>query len=306
MEKKIILLIGPDRSGSSIFSKILHTFDELNGVLKLNKNKDYNNPTGYYESKTFVDLNEDILKLFNKTNYDTSFEFFNKKNLEYEVLDKFEKRINSFISSEVKHKVTIIKDPRLFKMHKMWEKIFKLSKIETKKVITWRGIDQMALSLKNRSHIPQINYMIYLIIGLLNLSEEDKIYLFSYNMFSSYNEFIKLSNFLNLNFKISEEKFKNAISDFQPHNKQYHDKLLNKKFDDIILKLSKYLSSGVMNIRSIKNEITKNKIINEIINDQILLENIDQVALSWKYILNLKRDHEKLIKKLKKLGLKNF
>ena len=148
--------------------------------------------------------------------------------------------------------------------------------------------------------------MIYLIIGLLNLSEEDKIYLFNYNMFNSYNEFIKLSNFLNLNFKISEEKFKNAISDFQPHNKQYHDKLLNKKFDDIILKLSKYLSSGVMNIRSIKNEITKNKIINEIINDQILLENIDQVALSWKYILNLKRDHEKLIKKLKKLDLKNF
>ena len=75
-KKKVFLMIGPDRSGSSLLANLIYKLNISDKKSNLNKQQSIDNPLGYYEPIFLVDLNEKILKKYNYTNHDVNFNFF--------------------------------------------------------------------------------------------------------------------------------------------------------------------------------------------------------------------------------------
>jgi len=149
--------MGPDRSGSSVLANLIYKLNIADEGPGLNKQKSIDNPTGYYEQKFLVDLNEKILKKYNITNYDVNFSFFSNNSNFDKVYSDFKYEIDLFVDSHIINEKNLLKDPRLFKLHYFWEYIFNLKNFKVYKILTLKSIDEMIISLNKRSNIPRIN-----------------------------------------------------------------------------------------------------------------------------------------------------
>lgn len=103
---KIIYIIGMHRCGTSLLANCLIKNGFSIGKSK-NKDKDWQNPNGYFENDTFTEMHEKLLD-YNKSSWNT----ITKKQMKYtqEHIELYRKLLKSeFINEEL----ILIKDPRL-------------------------------------------------------------------------------------------------------------------------------------------------------------------------------------------------
>ncbi len=151
MSKKIIVVLGMHRSGTSAIAKGIVELGAHPGNNLLPANEE--NPKGYWEDVNIVNLNEKILKNFNMrwhsldnpmiNRFETLLPLYEEKYLE-EALEIIN---NNFKSSNT----ILIKDPRISILLPFWQKVFKIANAEVKYVLAVRNPLETSKSLLKRN-----------------------------------------------------------------------------------------------------------------------------------------------------------
>lgn len=151
MNKRIILVLGMHRSGTSALTKGLEVLgvslgDELYSAIAGNNDK------GFFEDIETNKLNNEILNLLGMQ-WDSLNEI-PEKTLTGIALPKFKERARSLVRKKLKKNPTFgLKDPRICRLLPFWQKIFQSEGVETSYIISIRNPLNIANSLSKRDGI---------------------------------------------------------------------------------------------------------------------------------------------------------
>jgi glycosyltransferase involved in cell wall biosynthesis len=149
MKKKVVLIAGMHRSGTSMMARLLN----LHGIhLPLEEEyKDEFNEKGYWENLELVNISNEILRLGESFWFDPrAFEF--SRHFTPEVRERVEQRIREFTDRELTEEspVFVIKDPRICRLIPVWRSALEGSDVQPTAIISYRQPLEVAASLKNR------------------------------------------------------------------------------------------------------------------------------------------------------------
>jgi hypothetical protein len=152
--KTAIIVLGMHRSGTSIFTNILHLLgaDIPKNLMKASAD----NPTGYFESEHFMKLNNELLSISGntwKTYYPVPVNFLTSSENE-----TFKQRAKTLITQEFgESKMIVLKCPRICRLMPFWESVLIESGYEVKPVIIMRDPQEVFLSLAARAYEPKFS-----------------------------------------------------------------------------------------------------------------------------------------------------
>ena len=123
MKKKISVVLGMHRSGTSLITRSLGTLGFQFGD-NLMQSMEGNNDKGFWEDLHIYELNEEILRYCNKMWWST--EPISKQDVENLIHNGFQSRAISLINEKVNNVNLLgLKDPRIAKLFKFWHIVFR-------------------------------------------------------------------------------------------------------------------------------------------------------------------------------------
>lgn len=160
--KKLIVVLGMHRSGTSVLARSLEAFRiNLGSSAPVKKGPD--NPRGYWEDSDFVALNEEIFSYLKA-------EWFHLARLSAADLWKLEsagffERASELLQKRVeKNPIYGLKDPRIPRLMPFWRRVFLQSGYDVRYLCAVRHPLSVAESLKKRQNIaPQHSYFMWLL-----------------------------------------------------------------------------------------------------------------------------------------------
>lgn len=235
MKKKLLMVLGMHRSGTSALSGLISDSGVSFGSKLLKGNKF--NEKGYFEDKTFFTLNKKML--FNAGYSWDSLEelnFARFKNIKQAIYrSKLRKEIKRLANDG---DVVGIKDPRNSILLPIWKKILNNKKYDVYYIITARHPAEVALSHKKRDGF-SINKGLKLWLNynqaIIKYSADEKCFYTSFvDAINSPNDLIKnLGSFINHELKLDkadnfvDKKLKNNnVSDFD--KEEYNEELYSE------------------------------------------------------------------------------
>jgi GT2 family glycosyltransferase len=162
---KIIFILGMHRSGTSALCHTLHDFGVFFGHSFLETLSDVN-PLGFWEHKTCVDINEQILELLDLQWYDIRQVQDNW--WQDRKFNKIKNKIRQFIATDFAENNLIgLKDPRLCRVFPVWRDALQNSTCELSVVLLYRNPEEVALSLHKRDALARdYSYLLWILYVL--------------------------------------------------------------------------------------------------------------------------------------------
>jgi hypothetical protein len=269
-KKKIYIVLGMHRSGTSVFTRSLKIYNLNYGKDLAKARKD--NPKGFFEDEDFFKINHK-----NLNNLSIFWHTIINPNIIKNIKKKFfNKEIKNFKKKLIEQKINVLKDPRSALLIQFWEN--NLKDFDIKYIFCFRNPEQIIRSLKIRDKFS--NKKIYFMILqywylILKKAYNKKMIFINYNNYvkNIERESRKISHKLKLQInKVEQKKFKN---DFLIKKKIYKKPIkIKEKLLDICFK-----------------KFSKNKISNSEI--RILLNKLNQTFSSKEYINLEKNDLKK-------------
>ena len=141
--KKIVIVLGMHRSGTSVFTGILNKMGLPLGENLMKPTKD--NPKGYFENMDFYHFNEMILRECNSS-------WYNVSNLTEEKILKGEYKniLKSILKKYSNHTIFGVKDPRICVLLPLYEKVCEELGIEIEYVLITRDKESIINSINKR------------------------------------------------------------------------------------------------------------------------------------------------------------
>ena len=151
MKKKISVVLGMHRSGTSLITRSLGTLGFQFGD-NLMQSMEGNNDKGFWEDLNIYELNEEMLRYCNKMWWST--EPISKQDVENLIHNGFQSRAISLINEKVNNVNLLgLKDPRIAKLFKFWHIVFEKVDAEITYVFAVRNPMSVAYSLQKRDGI---------------------------------------------------------------------------------------------------------------------------------------------------------
>ena len=152
-QRTALFICGMHRSGTSLLARIFNMLG-----IQLEDNvivADQNNSTGYWESATLVDINEELLKLLNSSWFDTS--ELDATKLRQLAQGSIGQKARSFLHAELCDNTnTLLKDPRLNRLMPFWLEICQQLQVRPKIVLALRHPSAVVQSLQQRDQFPEL------------------------------------------------------------------------------------------------------------------------------------------------------
>ncbi len=257
--KKLILVLGMHRSGTSLISRSLKVFGAMHGENLLSST--FGNVKGHWEDQDFFFLNEEMLNLLAK-GWDSPLPIINQ-DVDLLCQHGYMERATDLLQLRLASMpIFALKEPRMTKLLPFWLKVFASIPTQVHYVFAVRSPLNVAKSLFERRKIPLeqglllwYSYNAYAFKALVN----SKVLFVDYDCFLSdtsvYLE--KMSAFFNLPMQtIEEEKFLNDFLDKNLRN-------FKAEYNSVQLKEEKYYNKAYKDI--LKN-MGKNYILPEFVN----------------------------------------
>lgn len=154
MDKKIIVIVGMHRSGTSVLARSMKIFGAQLGDRLLDPGPD--NPKGYWEDEDIVNFDNEMLAFLGMTWNDLrpidEFDVLNLRRNGY--LDKAAKLIELKLKN---HDFIAIKDPRMAKLLPIWRDAFEANTRHLMYVFSMRNPVSVIDSLQKRNNIDPLN-----------------------------------------------------------------------------------------------------------------------------------------------------
>lgn len=150
MEHKFLIVWGMHRSGTSLLSRALQVFGAAHADTQLIIHS--GNPTGYWEDRALVDLDEEMLNALGLT-WD-SLDLITDAHVESLVQKGYLEKALVFLSSG-DMALRALKDPRMSKLGPFWFKVFTTAGITPLCVVAYRNPLSVVFSLQRRTGISQ-------------------------------------------------------------------------------------------------------------------------------------------------------
>lgn len=149
MRKKIIIVTGMHRSGTSALTKSLNLLGC--GIPRDLIPAQPDNPAGFFESKKIKSINDFVLSRLNSSWYDPlplSEDWFSS-----EEAKKTQIKLSTYLNEHFEENdYFVIKDPRISKLLPLWKKVLKSLDAESFYIIASRNVLEIALSLNKRDN----------------------------------------------------------------------------------------------------------------------------------------------------------
>jgi hypothetical protein len=141
--KKIVIVLGMHRSGTSVFTGILNKMGLPLGENLMKPTKD--NPKGYFENMDFYHFNEMVLRECNSSWYDVS-------NLTEEKIlkEEYKNILKSIIKKYNNYDIFGVKDPRICVLLPLYEKVCGELGIKIEYVLITRDKESIINSINKR------------------------------------------------------------------------------------------------------------------------------------------------------------
>lgn len=182
MAKKFLLILGMHRSGTSALTGLMSALGAFPGKDLLPPNG--SNIKGYYENRSVVDLNNEILSVLGSSWYD-----MNALPLGFEQrpeMQIYKEKIATLIHSEYDVELPIIKDPRICILFPLWSSVFSDLNIEPCVIFVFRKPKAVANSQYIMKRLPHLQSLIlyckYNLSAIESSANHNKIF-FSFEEF---------------------------------------------------------------------------------------------------------------------------
>ena len=151
MKKKLSVVLGMHRSGTSLITRSLGTLGFQFGDTLMQSVKG-NNDKGFWEDLDIYELNEEILDYCNKKWW--SIEPISNQDVNNLIHNGFQSKAISLINEKVKNVNLLgLKDPRIAKLFKFWSTVFEKVDAEITYIFALRNPMSVAYSLQKRDGI---------------------------------------------------------------------------------------------------------------------------------------------------------
>ena len=246
MKKKLVIVLGMHRSGTSVITRALTTLGISLGDELLPPMPD--NSKGFWEDTDIVELNDLML-----SECDSSWHSLTKISEEDHALLKqrgYVLRLKELIKKKLKKDDLLgIKDPRIPKLIGIWSEVISSLELEVQYVVSVRNPLSVAHSLKKRNRLEtQVSCLLWLehVINILEFTkDEDALFVEYDNIIKSpEHELNRLSSWLSL--PITKEKANEYYTTFLDQNLMHANHSLksleiNKEIPKICLEIHQYL-----------------------------------------------------------------
>ena len=242
-KKKVVIILGMHRSGTSALSGLLNRagIDFGNNLIPPNND----NPTGFFEDWDILKMNNFMLEAQNSSWY--SIKPLNKS---WKNLSRSKKRLTHYLKRKIsKSNIYGIKDPRIIRLFPVWKEIFRDLELSPCFIIIVRDVRAVCESLRKRNCFSPLFSSIFWAIENLNSEKQTRGYK---RVFLSYEDLLKdpmtcigkIKDHLELTKSLPDRGQHNIGSFIKTHFNRSKD---TKRIDDFniaepILKLSKDLA----------------------------------------------------------------
>ncbi len=242
--KRLLLVLGMHRSGTSLISRSLKIFDASHGDKLLPYT--YGNDKGHWEDQDFFLISQEMLKVVGKSW--SSVLPITKDDVEILCQHGYLKKAQELLSSRFNHtNLFALKEPRITKLLPFWIKIFETNSIKVNYIFAIRHPLSVANSLYKRREIPiehglllWYSYNAYALAELLN----KRVLMIDYDDFlaNTTNCLEKMSTALNLEQnQLEREIFLEGFLDKNMRNFNHTNGTLQTQQEKHYIKLYKYL-----------------------------------------------------------------
>lgn len=246
MKKKLVIVLGMHRSGTSVITRALTTLGISLGDELLPPMSD--NSKGFWEDTDIVELNDLML-----SECDSSWHSLTKISEKDHALLKqrgYVLQLEELIKKKLKKDDLLgIKDPRIPKLIRIWSEVFSNLELEVQYVVSVRNPLSVAHSLKKRNRLEtQVSCLLWLehVLNILEFTrDEDALFVEYDNLIKSpEHELNRLSSWLSL--PITKEKANEYYTTFLDQNLMHANYSLktlelNKEIPKICLEIYQYL-----------------------------------------------------------------
>ncbi len=257
--KKLILILGMHRSGTSLLSRSMATFGAKHGENLLPSTPA--NKKGHWEDRDIYLLNEAILEHLSQTWY--SVDFVTKEDLNslheagffQQAKDLLQSKINNF-------DIYALKEPRITKLLPFWNQVFRDLDISVKFVFAFRHPYSVAKSLEKRYKFP-LDYGMFLwysynIFVLKELEGKEAFFVNYDNFLEDTEKYLKLLEIFLDSPIIDFEKeiFLNEFMDTSLRSYNVNDVATTaKEYEDLFNHLDSYKTSVKISAIDYENNI---------------------------------------------------
>ncbi|MAV58454.1 MAG: hypothetical protein CMG07_00685, partial [Candidatus Marinimicrobia bacterium] len=285
-EVEVIIILGPHRSGTSLFAKFVSCYGYEFTENLIPKNK--YNQKGYFEDKDIIDFNEKLLKSVNFTWNKNQFidnKLQNSKIITDVNLDLAKKLIRNKLFQNNK---IILKDPRFSILINFWKKVFSEIQVRTKYICLLRNPIEVSLSMLRRD-TTSITYglclwSIYILEIIKNCNYNNFLFI-SLNTFQNNPE--KTKEILNkyLSKKLEKDEFEKYLSDF--YSKDLFSTRLNENILENEILINKEFRNIYQSLLSLVDDYNEDNLfkvkqkLDEVRNNLDLNKNFE--LLDWEY-----------------------
>jgi hypothetical protein len=239
--KRIIWIIGMDKSGTSLVSSI---FQSLGGYLGEEENilgANVDNLLGYYENLDIININEELLKLLNLTWHFTDYRKY--KNITKIIPNELIVKANSVIEKLCeKSNFLVVKDPRLTYFINFWLNLNEVKKCDNRFVYVYRNPIDVARSLSKISNISFEDCIRqWEIVNEVALNEmiDKELFILKYEdlLQEPSGNILRIANFLNIT---NNKLLQDALITIQPSMRHHENNFnsLSKKTLNIYKKIN--------------------------------------------------------------------
>lgn len=197
-KKKLVVILGMHRSGTSAFTKLLTEFGFEPGKRILGA--DEFNPKGHFENRIFLNFNENVLE-----SKKMSWESLNLIKFSVNEIESEAANLKNLIDTELfANNLIVIKDPRIPFLHEIWVKALKeLQEVNVQFLCVFRNPNSVVDSLYRRDGLTDLyGYLLWLRsnINIIKMSHSfDSCFVNYDDLFNDFELVIKsLENDLNL------------------------------------------------------------------------------------------------------------
>lgn len=146
--KKLIIVLGMHRSGTSVVTQICQRMGAYLGESDELMSATTYNPDGYFENKEICGMNEEILHLCGREWYSLGVSEVDYNSLQIlKVMDKLKEYVQKLFE---KSDIVAIKDPRISILLPLWNKLLETLEVEVHYIWVFRNPLEVAESLRKR------------------------------------------------------------------------------------------------------------------------------------------------------------
>lgn len=264
--RKVIVVLGMHRSGTSVVTRSLQVMGVDLGDRLMPAHKDVN-PKGFWEDLDFYHLDNEILEAL-----DCDWCYLRpirKKDLKILHEDGFYLRAKNLLYQKMeKYSVFGIKEPRITKLLPFWKDVFESSGFDVRYIITLRNPMSVAKSLEKRDELcHEKSYLIWLehVVNSLTESAGSKRTLVNYELLISNPriEIEKIAAMLELSIDPHEfENYRSEFLDDELRHGRYElgDLIKNKNAPELVKEVYEVLSDVINKKKNLEDQDLKRNI----------------------------------------------